>query len=109
MAWVTLLDDDVNGSGVSGVRPPDGKPILRFHPSNTRREDEEDTSRSRVVSRSMSEFTVTGTFPARFGEQAFEKTLDAPNENVAVEHVYTQFGSQHGLKRTQISIDEVSA
>ncbi|MCY4729801.1 50S ribosomal protein L18a [Natronomonas gomsonensis] len=57
----------------------------------------------------MSEFTVTGTFPARFGEQAFEKTLDAPNENVAVEHVYTQFGSQHGLKRTQISIDEVSA
>ncbi|MEF8807900.1 MULTISPECIES: 50S ribosomal protein L18Ae [Natronomonas] len=57
----------------------------------------------------MSEFTVRGSFPARFGEQDFEKQIDAPNENVAVERVYTNFGSQHGLKRTQIDIAEVDA
>jgi large subunit ribosomal protein LX len=57
----------------------------------------------------MSEFTVRGSFPARFGEQDFEKQIDAPNEDVAVERVYTNFGSQHGLKRTQIDIAEVDA
>jgi large subunit ribosomal protein LX len=57
----------------------------------------------------MSEFTVRGSFPARFGEQDFEKQIEAPNEDVAVERVYTNFGSQHGLKRTQIDIAEVDA
>lgn len=57
----------------------------------------------------MSEFTVRGRFPARYGEQDFEKLIDAPNEDVAVEHVLSQFGSQHGLKRIQIEIDGVDA
>ena len=57
----------------------------------------------------MSEFTVRGRFPARYGEQEFEKRVDAPNEDVAVERVFSQFGSQHGLKRTQIEIDGVDA
>jgi large subunit ribosomal protein LX len=57
----------------------------------------------------MSEFTVRGSFPARFGEQDFEKQIEAPNEDVAVERVYTNFGSQHGLKRTQIDIAGVDA
>jgi large subunit ribosomal protein LX len=57
----------------------------------------------------MSEFTVRGRFPARYGEQAFEKTVEAENEDVAVEHVYANFGSQHGLKRARIAIDEVDA
>lgn len=57
----------------------------------------------------MSEFTVRGRFPARYGEQEFEKTIEAPNSDVAVEHVYANFGSQHGLKRTQIDIDGVDA
>ncbi|WP_299236002.1 50S ribosomal protein L18Ae [Natronomonas sp.] len=57
----------------------------------------------------MSEFTVRGRFPARYGEQAFEKSIEAPNADVAVEHVYANFGSQHGLKRTQIDIDGVDA
>jgi large subunit ribosomal protein LX len=57
----------------------------------------------------MSEFTVRGRFPARYGEQEFEKTVEAENEDVAVEHVYANFGSQHGLKRTQIDIDGVDA
>ncbi len=55
----------------------------------------------------MSTFTVRGRFPARYGEQAFEKTIEAPNADVAVEHVYSNLGSQHGFKRTQIDIDGV--
>jgi large subunit ribosomal protein LX len=57
----------------------------------------------------MSEFTVSGSFPARYGEQAFEKRVEAPNEDVAVERTYAEFGSQHGLKRSQIDVVEVNA
>ena len=53
------------------------------------------------------QFTVHGSFPARYGDQAFEKVVEAPNENVALERVYAAFGSQHGFKRTQITIDGV--
>ncbi|PSP82677.1 50S ribosomal protein L18a [Halobacteriales archaeon QS_6_64_34] len=57
----------------------------------------------------MSTYTVRGSFPARDGPQQFEKEVEAPNEDVATERVYSNFGSQHNLKRTQISIDEVAA
>jgi len=57
----------------------------------------------------MSTFTVRGSFPARDGAQEFEKEVEAPNENVATERVFSEFGSQHNLKRTQITIDEVAA
>jgi large subunit ribosomal protein LX len=49
----------------------------------------------------MSEFTVTGRWKARDGWQTFEK--------VAREHVYAEFGSKHGLKRTQVEVEEVGA
>jgi large subunit ribosomal protein LX len=57
----------------------------------------------------MSEFTVRGSYPARYGEQEFETTVEAPNADVATERVYANFGSQHGLKRTKIEIDGVDA
>ncbi len=57
----------------------------------------------------MSEYTVTGRWKTPTGWQGFEKTLEAENEDVAVEYVYSDFGSKHGLKRTQVDIDEVSA
>jgi large subunit ribosomal protein LX len=57
----------------------------------------------------MSTFTVRGSFPARDGPQQFEQEVEAPNEDVATERVYSNFGSQHNLKRTQITIDEVAA
>jgi large subunit ribosomal protein LX len=60
-----------------------------------------------VRGRDMSQYTVTGRFSARDGWQAFEKTIDAENEDVAVEHVYANFGAEHGLKRTQVTIEEV--
>jgi large subunit ribosomal protein LX len=55
----------------------------------------------------MSEFTVTGSFAARDGWQAFETTVEAPNSDVARERTYANFGSQHGLKRTRIEVDAV--
>ena len=57
----------------------------------------------------MSTYTVRGSFPARDGPQQFEKEVEAPNEDVATERVYSNFGSQQNLKRTQITIDEVAA
>jgi len=57
----------------------------------------------------MSEFTVTGRWQARDGWQSFEKTIEAENEDVAREHTLADFGSKHGLKRTQVEIEEVGA
>jgi len=57
----------------------------------------------------MSEFTVTGRWQARDGWETFEKGIEAENEDVAVEYAYTEFGSKHGLKRTQVEIEEVQA
>ena len=57
----------------------------------------------------MDEYTVSGRWQARDGWQSFEKSLEAENEDVAVEHIYADFGSKHGLKRTQVEIDEVAA
>ncbi len=56
----------------------------------------------------MSEFTVSGQYKNRDGYTPFETTIEAVNENVAREHVLSQLGSQHRLKRTQIELDEVS-
>ena len=57
----------------------------------------------------MSEFTVNGKWQARDGWQDFEKVIDAENEDVAVEYTYAEFGSKHGLKRTQVEISGVDA
>ena len=57
----------------------------------------------------MSEFTVTGQWKARDGWQSFEKTIDAVNEDVAREHTLAEFGSKHGLKRTQVDIEGIDA
>ena len=56
----------------------------------------------------MSQFSVSGRFQTRSGHQEFQTRLDAENENVARERVLSQIGSQHGLKRTQIELNEVS-
>jgi len=57
----------------------------------------------------MSEFTVTGKWNARDGWQSFEKEIEAENEDVAREHTLAEFGSKHGLKRTQVEIEGVNA
>jgi large subunit ribosomal protein LX len=55
----------------------------------------------------MSEFTGRGKFQARDGWQQFETSVQADNENVAEERTYTNFGGRHGLKRTQVEVQEV--
>jgi len=55
----------------------------------------------------METYTVSGQWQARDGWQSFETEVRAENENVATEHTYAEFGSRHGLKRTQIEISEV--
>jgi large subunit ribosomal protein LX len=55
----------------------------------------------------MTEFTVSGRWKARDDWETFEKRIEAENEDVAREHTYAEFGSQHGLKRTQVEIEEV--
>ena len=55
----------------------------------------------------MSEFTVTGRYRARDGWQPFTKTVEAPNEDVARERVHSLVGSQHGVKRTGIDLEDV--
>jgi large subunit ribosomal protein LX len=57
----------------------------------------------------MTEFTISGRWQSRDSWETFEKTLEAPNEDVAREHTYSEFGSKHGLKRTQVEIEEVGA
>jgi large subunit ribosomal protein LX len=57
----------------------------------------------------MGTYTVSGRWQARDGWQRFEKEIEAANEDVATERTYAEFGSKHGLKRTQIEIGEVEA
>jgi large subunit ribosomal protein LX len=57
----------------------------------------------------MSQFAVSGRFQSRDGFSEFSTVVEAPNEDVARERVYANVGSQHGLKRTQIEIDETAA
>jgi large subunit ribosomal protein LX len=57
----------------------------------------------------MNDYTVSGQWQGRDGWQPFEKDLSAENEDVAVERTYAEFGSKHGLKRTQVEIEGVDA
>jgi len=55
----------------------------------------------------MSEFTVTGRYRARDGWQPFTKAVEAPNEDVARERVYSQVGSQHAVERRGVELERV--
>ena len=57
----------------------------------------------------MNTYTVSGRFQSRDGDQVFTKEIEAENESLARERLYTLIGSQHNRKRTQIEIDEVVA
>ena len=54
-------------------------------------------------------FVVRGRYRARDGWQEFEKHVEAPTQDVAVERTYAEVGSQHALKRAQVEINGVSA
>ncbi|MDY6779339.1 MAG: 50S ribosomal protein L18Ae [Halobacteria archaeon] len=52
-------------------------------------------------------YVVTGTFYPGGDEREFTKRVEADNEDVARERVYTDLGSKHRLKRTQIEVESV--
>ncbi|MGA9098134.1 MAG: 50S ribosomal protein L18Ae [Methanotrichaceae archaeon] len=59
----------------------------------------------------MSEFRINGKFRTeRIGKnwRPFSKVVECQNENTARELVYSLLGSEHGLKRNLIKIDEVN-
>ena len=58
----------------------------------------------------MSNFEIKGRYKGGLNGKAwlpFSKVVESPNENNAVNVVYSLLGSQHGLKRGLIKIDEV--
>jgi len=57
----------------------------------------------------MSTYTGSGQFQSRDDYQPFTKDVEAENEDLARERIYTLVGSQHNRKRTQIEIEEVTA
>ncbi len=59
----------------------------------------------------MSEFIINGKFRTEhIGKnwRPFSKVVNSQNENNARELVYSLLGSEHGLKRNLIKIDEVN-
>jgi large subunit ribosomal protein LX len=57
----------------------------------------------------MSTFRVSGRYESRDGTSPFESSVEAPNEDVARERAYANLGSQHGLNRRQIELEEVES
>jgi large subunit ribosomal protein LX len=57
----------------------------------------------------MTEYVISGRFQSRDGYREFTKTVEAPNEDVAREFAYARLGSEHGLKRVQIELDDVGS
>jgi len=57
------------------------------------------------------EFEIQGRFKAVVGKvwHPFSKKVESPNEKNARDKVYSLMGSEHGLKRSLIKIDEVKA
>jgi len=56
----------------------------------------------------MTEYEVTGRFEPGGNKRDFTQVVEAENENVARERTYTNLGSRHRLKRTQIEVNEVT-
>ncbi len=55
----------------------------------------------------MAKFTITGKIKLQGKERVFEKEVEAESEKHAREKVYALFGSQSGLKRTNVKIESV--
>ncbi len=56
----------------------------------------------------MTEYEVTGEFEPGGERRSFTTTVEAENEDVARERVYSNLGSKHRLKRNQIEIEAVT-
>ncbi len=52
-------------------------------------------------------FSIQGRFRSGAQWAPFKVDVDAQNSDLAMEHCYANFGSQHRLKRNQVIIEEV--
>ena len=57
----------------------------------------------------MNQFKIQGKFRVGNAWQAFTKVLESQNEKNAVEKAYSLLGSEQGVKRTFIRIEEVES
>ena len=57
----------------------------------------------------MPTFSIQGRFQSGIQWAPFKMEMEAQNSELAIEHCYSNFGSQHHLKRRQIIIEEVSS
>ncbi len=53
-------------------------------------------------------YEVTGEFNISDVWRPYTKVVAAPNENLAIERIYTLMGSKHRLKRNYIRITKVT-
>ncbi|MEW6221885.1 MAG: 50S ribosomal protein L18Ae [Candidatus Hadarchaeota archaeon] len=56
----------------------------------------------------MKVYRVKGRFPQGLFNQKFTRELVSASKEHAIEKIYSEFGSKHKLKRSQIHIDEVA-
>lgn len=56
----------------------------------------------------MTSFAVRGIFHPGGEERQFTRHVEADNEDVARERVYAELGSEHGLARTRIDVEDVA-
>jgi len=56
----------------------------------------------------MKNFIVTGKFKAGNTWEKFTKKVESQNEKNATDKVYSIFGSKHGIKRSQIQIENIA-
>lgn len=55
----------------------------------------------------INEYTIKGKFLMGSTFQKFERTIKAAKEENAVEKIYLDLGSKHGVKRKYVHIEEV--
>ncbi len=57
----------------------------------------------------MVDFEIRGKFKVRNSWQSFSKVIESQNEKNAAEKVYSLLGSEQGVKRNLVRIEEVKA
>lgn len=57
----------------------------------------------------MVDFEIRGKFKVRNNWQSFTKVIESQNEKNAMEKVYSLLGSEQGVKRNLVKIEEVKA
>jgi large subunit ribosomal protein LX len=52
-------------------------------------------------------YSISGTMDINPKIRTFTKVIEAETEKLAVEHLYADLGSKHGLKRSKVKVIKV--